>query len=851
MSNTLDHNFKNTPALDAGLGPDVTLTRASNGLVVDRHRGGAPIIFPPNAPRFPGTLSYANELLHTGDLSNVAWTKTNVTVAQDATDSDGNANSAWTLTDFNDVGPLPHIIEQITLPWAGRWLKRNHVVEVKAGTLRYAHFTWNKVGAFTDESGIFDTLTGEWSVPPTYVESNKSLDVMTTEALSDGWWRISSAGLCTGAYNENFAVGPSNGPTIAEATYQGDGTGTILVNRPMVSNISSHFKNDPYPYAESGAARGWGVRNVASQISRQVNSVLYGAIANGGLPDGGYNGYEWQILISDVNGGLEGHLARDPVTPEVTMRATDQGLAQAVRFHGTNSQQVLNDYLYYTAAGRVWTAHTFRMKVTDVLVRPNGAIARINKGFGTEYFNIYIDDVDDDGWVSYSWGPWEWFVSIEMGLGVAGADTGDFRIEHPHVLETNSPMKYVPNDGRDYGCYRDPNTGTEVQLPGLLIEREKTNLVPDSHDLGAASWVKSAGVINTNRASWPAVFSNEYNMPQLRRSQPDIGPVVLTADQPLTMVAGERYTISVAITFFNLFIHRIAILNNGAQDLTVDLRTGFGPFPGVTVVSTGADIVRVRTHVGLWWDWWVDITFDCDGVDTTGDLRFQVMTTDISDQIPTGASSDNTIGWGNAQVEQGDFSTHIPTSGGTATRSADVAKITDMSWFNASAGTFMVQFTVPDVTDLTVARCVLNAHNGGPPQRISIELGNGVNDFIRMQVHNVSQQVNIAGPSLTPGSICSVAIAYAANDYEMWVNGSLAGTSGSGSLPVGIAEMNIGSNAADLEQLDSTIGRIWYDDTRLPAADLAVLSTGRIPTGAQGLSRSLGRPVERIRDLSI
>ena len=852
MSNTLDHNFKVNPHLDAGLGPAVSFTRSTIAYVQQRDfrtnntRVGSGVELVANEPRFPGAMYVRNELLQTGDLTNAAWTQNNIGIpAQNATDSQGNANSAWTITDTNDGGPLAHcVMQEITFD---RRLKVSCEIEVKGGTQRYVLFSMNDPANFAGaESGIFDTLTGEWVYAATLDDNNRNLDVISRERLADGWWRISLTGLVTGTINDNFAVGPANGPTQADATYQGDGTGTILVAYPMKRNISNVRDNLPRTYVESGAINGIARLNAGNLQNAAPNSMMYGAIANNGLPDGGYYNYEW-IWLHET-GFAEGVKARNKVQPDVYFSATDQGGPEAAHIICNNQRQVMQDYVYYSGFPSAHQRYVFKLTISDVTVVPEGPVAQLDISFGLILQNYYVSDFDENGQLEIPFDLGTFFVSVNFGIGILGPDTGDVTFEHPHLILDDGNLTYKPTDGIDYGAARNEwrDTIGQGKIDGLLIEREKENLVLDSNDLDTINWTKAPSI--TAGRDWYSIMSNEFACPLIKvpNDPQNSGPAWV--EQAVTMVAGETYTLSFFLTFSTYTHFDVGIVNNGAQDLVNRVLQGDVAVDEVyplNRVTDGADIVRTLVKTGPFWEWWHAMTFVCDGADPTADLRFQPLNNSDLPTLPFNNRAAMVLS--EIQLEQGDVTSYYPTG----TRGAEVAQITDMSWFNASAGTFMVQFIVPNVTDLTVPRCILSAHNGGPPQRISIDLGNGANDLIRMQVHNVSQQVNIAGPSLTPGSICSVAIAYSANDFEMWVNGELAGTSGSGAVPSGIDTLNIGSNHADVEQIDESIARVWYDDTRLPSADLESLSTGRLPSTTQGLSRDLGRPVERIRDLSL
>jgi hypothetical protein len=102
-------DFAGRKTLDHGAGPSITFTRNSNATFFDAD--GVLQTATTNAPRFdhdPASSNVSrgllieeartNLLLHSADLSNAAWTKTDITAAKDQTGINGAANSASSIT---------------------------------------------------------------------------------------------------------------------------------------------------------------------------------------------------------------------------------------------------------------------------------------------------------------------------------------------------------------------------------------------------------------------------------------------------------------------------------------------------------------------------------------------------------------------------------------------------------------------------------------------------------------------------------------------------------------------------------------------------------------------------------
>lgn len=158
-----------------------------------------------------------NLLTWTGDLTNAAWTKTNMAVA-------ANVDGSFTLTDTATSGY--HGVAPIALPTGGLTYART--VEVKKGNARYVAVSINSSPTSNANTSIFDLDTGSWT------QSGTANLAMAAVALPGGWWRLTIAAVSSAGTTSRFFIGISPAATgIGAALQYAGGTGTLLVRRPQ------------------------------------------------------------------------------------------------------------------------------------------------------------------------------------------------------------------------------------------------------------------------------------------------------------------------------------------------------------------------------------------------------------------------------------------------------------------------------------------------------------------------------------------------------------------------------------------------------------------------------------------
>lgn len=176
--------------------------------------------------------------------------------------------------------------------------------------------------------------------------------------------------------------------------------------------------------------------------------------------------------------------------------------------------------------------------------------------------------------------------------------------------------------------------------------------------------------------------------------------------------------------------------------------------------------------------------------------------------------------WG-AQLEAGAFATsYIPTVASAVTRNADVASMTGAnfsSWYNQTEGTF-----------------VCNTNQSGTyagAYILSVDRGLGTfGPRLQLGWSSASAQ-NFAVVDDASALIASIAqtgwqtvLAYKTNDFAQSTNGVTAAVDSLGSVPTGIAALQIGASPTGGSKLNGHIASLKYFNTRLDNTTLQALS---------------------------
>jgi hypothetical protein len=201
-----------------------------------------------------------NLLLHNNDFSNAYWTKTNTTPTSEV---DAKLGTRWLITDSLDGAPALHIVGRVLGLTAGSTTAGSKIY-AKAGTLSRIRITQVPTPTATLTQGADINLsTGA------VLATNGTTSVVVTN-VGDGWYEIECGtnGVSTNSRYHLLLLDNSG-----NASYQGNGTGTLYIARAMKVDNTSICGSDIVTTAGTAS-------RVADVITLTSASSLIGQTAN-------------------------------------------------------------------------------------------------------------------------------------------------------------------------------------------------------------------------------------------------------------------------------------------------------------------------------------------------------------------------------------------------------------------------------------------------------------------------------------------------------------------------------------------------------------------------------------------
>ena len=294
-------------------------------------------------------------------------------------------------------------------------------------------------------------------------------------------------------------------------------------------------------------------------------------------------------------------------------------------------------------------------------------------------------------------------ISPSLSLNFARSKTLDPRITFTRTstatrVNGQGLIEVVPANTPRFDHSYDPVSGTVKSL-GLLIEELRTNIKIRSEELQ----------FDFSRASITTISENEIISPDGLQTTDGIVPnVTLTAhylDKVLTSTSGITASQNICCSaFFKKGVGRDVLLQiyeesgNAYHGVQFNFETETLTFRNSNEYTTGGGVTTdygVIKYPNGWYRLWVA---GYPNTTTTG-RRYRIRLTDASGALDFSgdAVSSYLYAWG-VQVEIGSFPTsYIPTSGSTATRTADNASMVGENfsdWFNPNEGTLYTSASI-------------------------------------------------------------------------------------------------------------------------------------------------------------
>jgi hypothetical protein len=367
--------------------------------------------------------------------------------------------------------------------------------------------------------------------------------------------------------------------------------------------------------------------------------------------------------------------------------------------------------------------------------------------------------------------------------------------------------EYYPTTTRTNLARIDYSSGESA----LLIEPQRTNVNLYSEDFGDSSYIKSSSTVIINDIISPA---NDFTADRITNTNGTQAYFRKT----FTLIAGSTYAVSVFFKKGNqdyCYLRNTSTSNESATYF--DLTTG-----QVKNIGSGAISAKIEAFSNGW--------FRCTliSVPTTAStlIDFGVATSAQDNRIA--AIGDFIYLWG-AQVELGSYATsYIPTLASAVTRNADLiskAGISDL--INSQEGVLFVESEYVRAGPGGGARKLISVNDGTSTNLIDIFIPSGQNTlFVRVRAS--SQNFGAITTSNVPLGKIKVAYSYKANNYSLYINGTLIQKITTGENFIFSSALNIlqvGDGEAIGDELGGRIDQLRIYKTILTDAQLITLTT--------------------------
>jgi len=306
----------------------------------------------------------------------------------------------------------------------------------------------------------------------------------------------------------------------------------------------------------------------------------------------------------------------------------------------------------------------------------------------------------------------------------------------------------------------------------LILEPQRTNLLPYSEDFSDSSWVKTNCNITSNNSTSPEGVQNATKLDFTTAS----GEILRTT----SVTSGQQYTLS----FY-------AKTESGTLDFN------FGSISFATVSGTA----------------------------TTEWQRFEIVQTAASStRYPKIQTTEigSLLLWG-AQVEQGSYATsYIPTSGSSVTRNADMCSLSNIAdRIGQTEGTIYV-----DVNILSILgnEAIVGVNSGGYTNHATIQRVGNTIQFVRNSATQSGATI-VTSSAINIGSH-KIAIAYKSGDTACFLNGTQVSTTQTQTFTNGtLNTLRLGADAIGSIPINGLFNNAIIYSQRLSNTELATLTT--------------------------
>ena len=390
------------------------------------------------------------------------------------------------------------------------------------------------------------------------------------------------------------------------------------------------------------------------------------------------------------------------------------------------------------------------------------------------------------------------------------------------VTTTQTITNYIPQLlTAASGVARFDHNPTTFESLGLLIEESRTNLVTYSEQFDNAAWTTTSAAVTPNATTAP---DGNVTVDLITYSSAVANPA-----RNISVTSGTTYTVSVYAKTGNVNFARFRIgASSGGSGTSASVFFNLSTGVVSSTPAPTADFTTFTTSINQVGNDFYRLSFTFLVTNGVTSLNLAIVASATSGGS---AASGNTFYIWGAQLEVGAFATsYIPTVASQVTRAADVAVMTGTnfsSWYNAAQGSLYAEWSsVGSLSDNRI------------PYAISDGTFNNVNYLTAATASASNQSVNTIRSSNTTQANMAVSVAYTnyayrktaaaykVNDFALSGDGGAVAVDTSGSVPIGIDRLSLGTSwTANSNFLNGTIRKIAYYPLRVTNAQLQALTS--------------------------
>lgn len=361
---------------------------------------------------------------------------------------------------------------------------------------------------------------------------------------------------------------------------------------------------------------------------------------------------------------------------------------------------------------------------------------------------------------------------------------------------------------------------------GLLIEESRKNNLLHSRDMTQAAWTKTDVTPARTQVGIDGVANTACLMTE------GVAGTSGTSQNGAAVTAGSTITASIVMKRGNTDWVRLKFGESTAVDHSLayfNLATGAKG----SVVNNGAATLGASTISNLGGGWYrLTITTLPNGTYTVPRFEFMSATADLNATRVANATYIVDC----AQLEVGAFATSIlPTTTTALTRAADSASMTGAnfsSWFNASAGTFVAEYSRYQNIDTFGVVYEAKSTSTATTDRILAGASATADPRFQQYIGGVSQIDSINTYAVVAaGTTVKIANAYLSGDSAATRNGAALTTSATAFAAPAYTNLQIGGTdntqygPSATHYINGHIRSLRYYPTRLPNATLQALTS--------------------------